>query len=116
MIKDAYSFEKRAMKINKKDTTISMERVYWAILERLAKKERIDWRKLAQRLFCDQPQSYKSRAGWLRAYVAGYAYVFLTRPEHIHHPPRELMEWYGSESGFRFKSGSRGYFGLIEPR
>jgi predicted DNA-binding ribbon-helix-helix protein len=116
VIKNAYEFEKRAVKINKKDTSISMERIYWVILERLAKTERVSWRELTRRLFFDQPSEYKSRAGWLRAYVAGYAYVFLTRPQHMHNPPRQLMQWNRRESVFRYKPGSKGGWLDIEPR
>lgn len=102
MIKNPYEFEKRSFVLDKKDTTISMERIYWAVLDQLAKKHRWHRRGLVHHLLAVRPKEYRSRAGWLRFYVSGYAYTFLTRPAEIHNPPKSRMEWDGVQAVFRF--------------
>jgi len=104
MIKDPYTFEKRSISIDNKHTTVSMERVNWVVLERLAKMHRMTWRNLAHYILSYRPPEYKSRAGWLRLYIAGYAYTFLTRPAEIHHPPRTMMRWDYGQAVFKFPS------------
>jgi predicted DNA-binding ribbon-helix-helix protein len=106
--KSSYKFEKRSLVIDGKDTKISMEQVYWVVLEKLAKIERVTWRKFVISVLSIQPDDYESRAGWLRVYVAGYAYIFFTRPTWMHNPPKRLMQWDNFHSAFKFPVGKPG--------
>jgi predicted DNA-binding ribbon-helix-helix protein len=106
VIDNPYRSEKRSITIGRRSTTIHMERLYWAMLERLAKNDRVNWRALAQTILYRKPDWYSSRAGWLRIYVAGYAYGLLTRP-HDYSPPKAGMEWDDERHVFRFPRKSR---------
>jgi predicted DNA-binding ribbon-helix-helix protein len=62
------------------DTTIAMERFYWAALEGIARERKVDWRWLVKTVLSRKPNAYKSRSGWLRYYITGY-YIFGTNKE-----------------------------------
>lgn len=74
-----HEYEKRSVTISDIKTTISMERMYWKVIEKIAAKRRYDWRYMVELILRYQPKDYRSRAGWLRLYAIGYAYSFLTR-------------------------------------
>ena len=48
MINNPYTSKKRSISVDKKSTTISMESVYWDVLEKLAKRQRMSWRDFAR--------------------------------------------------------------------
>jgi predicted DNA-binding ribbon-helix-helix protein len=76
---DLFDFEKRSVTASETNTTISMEKLYWQIIEKIAAKHRKDWRWAVDNALRQKPSGYNSRAGWLRIYATGYAYAFLTR-------------------------------------
>lgn len=90
MADNLYEFEKRSITIAKRKTTISMERIYWKLIEKIAAKRRFHWRFLVDCLLINKPADYSSRSGWLRFYATGYAYMFITRS-----PARKLHEVFG---------------------
>jgi len=93
MEENLYEFEKRSIRVDRKDTTVSMERMYWKAMEKLARKTRRTWRYVAWLALMHKPHAYKSRAGWLRLYVTGYAYAFLTRSSKRHIHPVLHADW-----------------------
>jgi predicted DNA-binding ribbon-helix-helix protein len=102
MIANPHVFEKRSFILNNKDTSIVMERIYWTVIDRIAKKHRLTMRGLVLNILTYKPTNYRSRAGWLRLYVSGYAYRFLTTSPEIHNPPKSRMEWNHAKLAFEF--------------
>ncbi|MEQ1934090.1 MAG: hypothetical protein ABL962_09450 [Fimbriimonadaceae bacterium] len=77
----AYHREKRALVLHEwwkappyrtTKTTIAMERLYWVALEAIGRRHGHSWRSMVTQVLMRKPDSYRSRAGWLRYYIIGY--------------------------------------------
>lgn len=72
---------KRHVSVNGKSTTVSMERLYWSMVDRISGLRNQSSSKFLETIIAAQPADYNSRAGWIRYCLAGQCLVQLSKAQ-----------------------------------
>ena len=76
---NAYQFKKRHIVVDGKETTVSIEQLYWSAIDLLAGLRGQSPSKLLQFIIAIQPPEYENRAGWIRYCVTGQCFIQLRK-------------------------------------